>query len=65
MKAIVPLSILAGVSLAIQNTGRVMQHEIQLPQQQQKNLKMDDPCGMLMMPMIFEMGHDVIYLFRG
>jgi hypothetical protein len=26
---------------------------------------MDDPCDMLMMPMLFEMGHDVIYLFRG
>jgi hypothetical protein len=42
-----------------------MQHDLQLPQQGKKNLKMDDPCDMLMMPMLFEMGHDVIYLFRG
>ena len=65
MKALITLSILAGVSLAIQTTGRVMQHDLQLPQQGKKSLKMDDPCDMLMMPMEFEMGHDVIYLFRG
>jgi hypothetical protein len=65
MKALITLSILAGLSLAIQTTGRVMQHDLQLPQQGKKSLKMDDPCDMLMMPMLFEMGHDVIYLFRG
>ena len=26
---------------------------------------MDMDCGMLMMPMLFEMGHKVIYLFEG
>ena len=66
MKAFITISILAGVSHAIQTTGRVMQHDLQLPQQEgKKSLKMDDPCDMLMMPMLFEMGHDVIYLFRG
>lgn len=27
--------------------------------------QMDDPCMGVMMPMVFEMGHEVIYLFEG
>jgi hypothetical protein len=29
------------------------------------SMKAMDPCKMYMMPMLFEMGNDVIYLFHG
>ena len=67
MKGMIIFMMLAGAALSIQTTGRMMQYDANnhgaetLP----KNATDMDPCDMLMMPMVFEMGHDVIYLFRG
>ena len=67
MKGLAIFMMLAGVTLCIQTAGRLMQHDAHNHggETKPKNSTEMDMCDILMMPMVFEMGHDVIYLFRG